>query len=136
MTPRRGPSSNQHHIAYQLTQDGLTSGPFVTRGSCAALDPETGKIVWQTADPGQVTLTGPTPPGAGTFGSWALAPVTSATGIVYASSMAHQGLTADQMFALDGKTGEILWRYSTREPVNPTGHSVNAGPAVVDGSVY
>jgi polyvinyl alcohol dehydrogenase (cytochrome) len=127
------PITNHHHIPYQLTQNGLTSGPFVTGGSWAALDPETGKILWQTADPGQITLTGPTPPGAGTFGSWALAPVTSANGIVYASSMAYQP-TADnptphQMFALDGKTGEILWQYAA-------GTSVNSGPAVADGSVY
>jgi polyvinyl alcohol dehydrogenase (cytochrome) len=40
------------------------------------------------------------------------------------------------MFALDGKTGDILWRYSTTDPVNGTVHSVNAGPAVVDGTVY
>jgi polyvinyl alcohol dehydrogenase (cytochrome) len=113
------PITNHHHLPYQLTQNGLTSGPFVTGGSWTALDPETGKILWQTADPGQF----------GTFGSWALAPVTSANGIVYASSMAYQRPTDNQMFALDGKTGEILWQYHT-------GHSVNAGPAVVDGSVY
>jgi len=85
---------------------------------------------------GLLTITGPTPPGAGTFGSWALAPVTSANGVVYAASMAHQSPTADQMFALDGKTGEILWRFSTADAASPTGHSVNAGPAVVDGTVY
>ena len=33
------------------------------------------------------------------------------------------------MFALDGKTGAILWRYAA-------GSSVNSGPAVVDGTVY
>jgi len=128
--------TNHHHIPYELTQNGVISNTTATGGSWAALDPETGKILWQTADPGLITLTGPTPPGAGIFGSWALAPVTSANGIVYAASMAHQSPTADQMFALDGKTGEILWRYSTGDPVNPTGHSVNAGPAVVDGTVY
>ena len=46
-----GSITNQHHIPYQLTQNGVTSGPFVTGGSWAALDPETGKILWQTADP-------------------------------------------------------------------------------------
>jgi polyvinyl alcohol dehydrogenase (cytochrome) len=119
--------TNHHHIPYQLTQNGLTSGPFVTGGSWAALDPETGTILWQKADPGQITLTGPSL--TGTFGSWALAPVTSANGIVYASSMAYQSPTAHQMFALDAKTGEILWQYAA-------GTSVNSGPAVVDGSVY
>ena len=33
------------------------------------------------------------------------------------------------MFALDAKTGRILWQFGA-------GSSVNAGPAVVDGSVY
>jgi polyvinyl alcohol dehydrogenase (cytochrome) len=35
----------------------------------------------------------------------------------------------NQMFALDARTGQILWQFSA-------GSSVNAGPAVVDGSVY
>jgi len=128
--------TNHHHIPYELTQNGVISTTTVTGGNWTALDPETGKILWQTADPGLSTITGPTPPGAGTFGSWALAPVTSANGVVYAASMAHQSPTADQMFALDGKTGEILWRFSTADAASPTGHSVNAGPAVVDGTVY
>jgi polyvinyl alcohol dehydrogenase (cytochrome) len=33
------------------------------------------------------------------------------------------------MFALDAATGEILWQFGA-------GSSVNAGPAVVDGTVY
>lgn len=115
--------TNQHHIPYELTDHGVISSRTATGGSWAALDPETGKILWQTADPGQVSLT------TGTFGSWALAPVTSANGILYASSMAYQAATADQMYALDAKTGEILWRFAA-------GTSVNSGPAVVDGSVY
>jgi polyvinyl alcohol dehydrogenase (cytochrome) len=52
--------------------------------------------------------------------------VTSANGVVYASSMPQTG---DQMFALDGRTGEILWRFAA-------GSSVNSGPSVVDGTVY
>jgi polyvinyl alcohol dehydrogenase (cytochrome) len=35
----------------------------------------------------------------------------------------------DQMFALDAATGEILWQFGA-------GSSVNAGPAVVGGTVY
>jgi polyvinyl alcohol dehydrogenase (cytochrome) len=106
-----GAITNQHNIPYQLTQDGVTSGPFVTGGSWAALDQDTGKILWQTGDP---------------VGAYDLAPVTSANGVVYASSMPQTG---DQMFALDGKTGEILWRFAA-------GSSVNSGPAVVDNTVY
>ena len=33
------------------------------------------------------------------------------------------------MYALDAKTGEILWRFAA-------GTSVNSGPAIVDGAVY
>ena len=106
-----GSITNQHNIPYQLTQNGVTAGPFVTGGSWAALDPDTGKILWQVGDP---------------VGAYDLAPVTSANGVVYASSMPQTG---DQMYALDGETGEILWRY-------PAGSSVNSGPSVVDGVVY
>ena len=52
--------------------------------------------------------------------------MTSANGVVYASSMAQD---RHQMFALDAETGAILWRYTA-------GSSVNSGPAVVDGTVY
>jgi polyvinyl alcohol dehydrogenase (cytochrome) len=37
--------------------------------------------------------------------------------------------TQNQMFALDAATGAILWQFSA-------GSSVNAGPAVVNGTVY
>jgi polyvinyl alcohol dehydrogenase (cytochrome) len=33
------------------------------------------------------------------------------------------------MFALDAKTGKVLWSY-------PSGGSVNAGAVIVDGTVY
>jgi polyvinyl alcohol dehydrogenase (cytochrome) len=101
------PITNQHHLPYTLTP----SGAAATGGSWAALDPATGAIRWQTGDP---------------QGAWDLAPVTVANGVVYASSMAKTG---NQMFALDAATGRILWQYAA-------GSSVNAGPAVVAGSVY
>jgi polyvinyl alcohol dehydrogenase (cytochrome) len=99
--------TNQHHILYKL----MPSDTPVTGGSWAALDPVTGKILWQTGDP---------------QGQWDLAPVSVANGVVYASSMAKTG---DQMFALDAATGAILWRFSA-------GSSVNSGPAVVNGMVF
>src|SRR2546428_144477 len=64
--------TNQHNSPYPLTQNGVTSGPFVTGGSWAALDPDTGQILWQTGDPA---------------GAYDLAPLTTANGVVYASSM-------------------------------------------------
>jgi polyvinyl alcohol dehydrogenase (cytochrome) len=115
--------TNHHHIPYKLTEDGVISNTSVTGGSWAALDPATGKILWQTADPQVETLAG-----VGVVGVWDLAPVTVANGVVYVSSMAKLA-SQDQMFALDAETGEILWQFAA-------GSSVNSGPAVVNGSVY
>jgi polyvinyl alcohol dehydrogenase (cytochrome) len=115
--------TNHHHIPYKLTEDGEISQTTVTGGSWAALDPTTGKILWQTADPQVETL-----PGLGVVGVWDLAPVTVANGVVYVSSMAKLA-SQTQMFALDAATGKILWQFGA-------GSSVNAGPAVVNDSVY
>jgi polyvinyl alcohol dehydrogenase (cytochrome) len=89
----------------------LPSGETITGGSWAALDPSSGRILWQTPDP---------------QGAADLAALTVANGVLYAGSMAHIG---DQMYALDTRTGDILWRF-------PAGGSVVSGPAVVDGTVY
>jgi polyvinyl alcohol dehydrogenase (cytochrome) len=115
--------TNHHHISYRLTANGVLTNTAVTGGSWAALDPFTGRILWQTADPQVETL-----PGVGAVGVWDLAPVTVAHGVLYAASMAKQAFQ-NQMFALDAATGEILWQFGA-------GSSVNAGPAVVDGTVY
>ena len=115
--------TNQHHTPYRLTQNGILTNETSTGGSWAALDPDTGRILWQTADPQVETL-----PGLGTVGVWALAPVTVANGILYAASMAKDP-NQNQMFALDAATGAILWQFGA-------GSSVNAGPAVVRGTVY
>jgi polyvinyl alcohol dehydrogenase (cytochrome) len=114
------PITNQHHIPYQMTENGLLTSTTSTGGSWAALDPETGKIIWQTPDPGTETLSG------ATVNVWDLAPLSVANGVVYAASMAKTG---KQFYALDAATGAILWSY-------PAGSSVNSGPAVVDGAVY
>src|SRR5581483_2168476 len=97
-----GSRTNQHHIPYALTEDGNLTSTVVTGGSWMALDPGTGKILWQTADPQTETLPAP----VGTVGVWDLGPVTAANGVVFASSMAQSG---HQMFALDAATGQILW---------------------------
>ena len=115
--------TNHHHIPYRLTDDGVISNTTVTGGSWAALDPATDRILWQTADPQVETL-----PGVGVVGVWDLAPVTVANGVLYAASMAKLP-SQDQMFALDARTGGILWQFGA-------GSSVNAGPAVVHGTVY
>jgi polyvinyl alcohol dehydrogenase (cytochrome) len=89
----------------------LPSGETITGGSWAALDPSTGRILWQVPDP---------------QGAADLAALTVANGVLYAGSMARTG---DQMYALNTATGEILWQF-------PAGGSVVSGPAVVDGMVY
>ena len=112
--------SNQHHISYRMTEDGKLTDISSTGGSWAALDPKTGKIIWQRADPQAEVLNGET------VGVWDLAPVSTANGVVYVGSMAKSG---NEFYALDGATGKILW-------AQPAGSSVNAGPAIVDGIVY
>jgi polyvinyl alcohol dehydrogenase (cytochrome) len=114
--------TNQHHLPYRLTENGALTTTTVTGGSWAALDPETGKILWQTADPQLETVRGFTSP----VGVWDLAPVSVANGVLYAASMAKTG---NEFYALDAASGAILWGY-------PAGSSVNSGPAVVRGSVY
>jgi polyvinyl alcohol dehydrogenase (cytochrome) len=114
--------TDQHHVPYQLTEDGKLTSTTATGGSWAALDPTTGKILWQTADPQLETL----PPPTGTVGVWDLAPVTVSSGVVYVASAAVSG---SQMYALDATTGKILWQFAA-------GSTVNAAPAVVNGSVY
>lgn len=61
-------------------------------GSWSALDPLTGKVVWQTADPN---------------GSIDLGPMMVANGVVYAGSMAGSP-HAPNMFALNSSSGAIL----------------------------
>jgi polyvinyl alcohol dehydrogenase (cytochrome) len=115
--------TNHHHIPYKLTDNGVLTNTVATGGSWAALDPSTGKILWQVADPQVETLAG-----VGVVGVWDLAPVTVANDVVYVGSMA-KAANQNQMFALDASNGTILWQYAA-------GSSVNAGPAVADGSVY
>lgn len=89
------------------------SGETINGGSWSALDAATGKIIWQTADPA---------------GERDMAPMTVANGVVYAGSMAS-GADNNNMYALDAKSGKILWNFNS-------GGSVVAGAAVVDGTVY
>jgi polyvinyl alcohol dehydrogenase (cytochrome) len=82
-------------------------------GFFAALDPDTGKVLWKTADPN---------------GAVDLGPLAVANGVVYAPSMGGSA-TAPNMLALDAATGGTLWAF-------PAGASVIAGATVSDGSVY
>jgi polyvinyl alcohol dehydrogenase (cytochrome) len=82
-------------------------------GSWAALDPATGQILWQVADPN---------------GAMALGPLAVADGVGHVPSMAGAP-TAPTMLALDAANGQTLWSFAA-------GSSVNAGATIVDGVVY
>jgi polyvinyl alcohol dehydrogenase (cytochrome) len=88
------------------------SGSF-NAGSWAALDPATGEILWQVADPN---------------GAIDIGPLAVADGVVYASSMALSA-TAPTMFALDATNGRTLWSFAA-------GSSVNAGATIVGENVF
>lgn len=82
-------------------------------GSWAALDPATGAILWQVADPN---------------GSIDLGPLAVAKGVVYADSMS--GNPGDPtMLALDASNGATLWSFAP-------GVSVNDGATIGKNMVY
>ena len=87
----------------------MVSGQQITWGAWSALDVATGKILWQTADPTPATID---------RGS-----VSVANGVMYAGS------NSGQMYALDTKTGNILWNFAS-------GGSVIDGPSIVDGMLF
>ncbi|MFC5861473.1 PQQ-binding-like beta-propeller repeat protein [Acidicapsa dinghuensis] len=84
-----------------------------TAGTWAALDPATGKILWQVADPN---------------GAADLGPLAVANGVVFAASMAG-GSSAPTMLALDASSGKTLWSY-------PSGASTISGATVVNNTVF
>ena len=97
--------ANSQHMPYTLVPSGQT----INWGAWSALDVATGKILWQTADP--------------TPGTVDIGAVSVANGVVYAGSL------AGQMYALDARTGDIVWGFAS-------GGSVIDGPSIVDGVVY
>jgi len=100
--------SNSHGQPYELK----TTGKTITQGAWNALDPGTGRILWQTPNPSQTK-------------GWPVGFVSSANGVVYAGSFDPAG----HMYAFDAKTGSILWDFES-------GGSVISGAAIVDGEVY
>ncbi|HXM54819.1 MAG TPA: PQQ-binding-like beta-propeller repeat protein [Candidatus Dormibacteraeota bacterium] len=95
--------ADDQRVPYQLP-DGRT----IDFGSIAALDPATGRILWQVADPN-----------AGLD----KAALSAANGVLYAGSM------TGHMYALDAATGRVLNDFLGQ------GSSI-AGPAIVGDSVY
>jgi polyvinyl alcohol dehydrogenase (cytochrome) len=85
-------------------------------GAWAALDPATGKILWQ------IPATGTNPNNA-SLPAGASGQVSASGGIMFAASQ------AGNMVAIDGSTGNILWNFAT-------GGLVVCGPSIFKGSVY
>lgn len=101
-------NSNSAHQSYTLR-----NGQTITGGFWGALDPATGEILWETADP---------------TGSMDTGPLSVANGLVYVGSMSALA-NVPNLFILNALTGRIEWNYTA-------GGSVNSAPAIVDGSVY
>jgi polyvinyl alcohol dehydrogenase (cytochrome) len=101
---------------YTLGGTGPKAGTKTSVGSWAALDPATGEILWQIANP---TMTAPVN-GASVNG-----PVTVVNGVVLVGSMDDDGT----MFGLEASTGNVLWTYKS-------GATVYGAPAIADGVVY
>jgi polyvinyl alcohol dehydrogenase (cytochrome) len=101
---------------YTLSGSGPQSGQQTSAGSWAALDPSTGKIQWQIANPAMT---------ASVAGASVNGPLSAVNGVVFGGSMDAQGT----MFAFDGATGAVLWSFQS-------GATVYGGPAIADGVVY
>ncbi len=115
-----GSATDGHRIYVQIGNlygipTTLSDGSTTTGGSWAALDPATGHIIWQVADPNT---------------GLDLGPMTVANGVVYAPSMGGSASpTAKTMFALDAATGATLWSFAA-------GSSVMAGASIADDTVF
>lgn len=113
------PLSNAEQGTYTLQPSGISANG----GSWSALDPATGKFVWQTATPGTCDgILGTT------GGCMALGPESVANGVLYVGSM-DTNAGNPTMFGLNAETGQILWSFAA-------GSSVNAAPAIVGDTLY
>ncbi|XP_050379997.1 uncharacterized protein LOC126797405 [Argentina anserina] len=86
------------------------SNNITTSGGWVAMDPRNGKILWSTADPGNATANGP---------------VSVANDVLFAGSTNPLG----PIYAMNAKTGEILWSYNT-------GATVYGGMSISNGCIY
>jgi polyvinyl alcohol dehydrogenase (cytochrome) len=102
--------------AYALGGTGAQAGEMATVGSWGALDPASGAIVWQVANPAMSAPLG----GASVNG-----PMTVVGGVVLAGSMDALGT----MYGLEAATGDVLWSF-------PSGGTVYGGAAVAGGVIY
>jgi polyvinyl alcohol dehydrogenase (cytochrome) len=114
--------ANVERKPWMLQGRGAQAGRTTREGLWSALDPRTGAILWQTAEPN------PPSPVSPNRGNWAMGALGVANGVVYAGSMAPDP-TKPTMFALGAASGRVLWSFAS-------GSSVIAGAAVAGGEVY
>jgi polyvinyl alcohol dehydrogenase (cytochrome) len=108
--------NDEKGVAYTLGGKGPQAGKKTHVGSWAALDPATGDILWQIANPTMI---------APVAGASVNGPVTVVNGVLLAGSMDRAGT----MLALEASTGHVLWTFQS-------GGTVYGAPAIVDGVVY
>jgi len=112
--------NNETGTPFTLGGHGPQAGKQSPTGAWGALDPATGDILWQVANPALPD---------GGIGALALAsvngPVVVVNGVLFAGSMDLAGT----MFAFDAATGDVLWSFESKA-------TVYGSPAVVDGVVY
>jgi polyvinyl alcohol dehydrogenase (cytochrome) len=114
------PYANRRHETYTLQPPGVQCNG----GSWSALDPATGRFVWQTAAPGTCTDAQD-----GTTGGCEVeGAVTVASGVVYVGSIDPKP-SDPTMFALDAATGQFLRSFAS-------GSLVHSGPAIVSDTIY
>jgi polyvinyl alcohol dehydrogenase (cytochrome) len=108
--------NNENGASIVLGGHGPQAGKDTKSGTWAALDPATGDILWQIADPAlAMPLSGASVNG----------PIVAVNGVMFAGSMDAAGT----MFAFDTETGNVLWSFKS-------GATVYGSPAVVGGTVY
>lgn len=117
-------SANSLRNLWTLKGNGTQAGFVITRGFWSSLDAMTGKILWQTPEPDEAVLRQPVTSGANAWGP--VGPMTVANGVVFGGTTTPGH---NKMFALDAKSGAILWTFASDGVVK-------SGAAVVDGVVY
>ena len=95
-------------VASSNSGSGKPGGPGPGPGGWRALDRKTGAVIWTTPDP---------------IGSRAEGAVSAANNVVFGCNL------AGRMYAMDARTGAILWEYNSGGPCN-------AGASISDGMVY
>lgn len=129
-----GSSSDGQNVFVAVANSGLTGsgtnpgvwtlkdGSTTTAGGWASLDARTGAVQWTTPDP---------------QGSRAEAALSGANGVLFGCNLDQVNGT---MYALDARTGKVLWSFNSGSGASPfvTGvfAACNAGPSIADGMVF